>query len=74
MKIINKTYGTADFEPKFMICILRWIQRFIDQFFTLIFMREGTFIPLYFLDWILSAEILFNLLKHFGGENLHPSG
>ena len=25
---------------------------------TLIGMREGTFIPLYFLDWILSAEFL----------------
>ena len=25
---------------------------------TLIDMREGTFIPLYFLDWILSAEFL----------------
>ena len=74
MKRTNKKYETADFEPKFMICILRWIQRFIDHFLTLIGMREGTLITLYFLDWILSAEILFNLLKHFGGENLHPSG
>ena len=30
----------------------------------------GTFIPLYFLDWILSAaEFSFTLSKNFGGEN-----
>ena len=74
MKRKNKKYETADFEPKFMICILRWIQRFIDHFLTLISMREGTFIPLYFLDWILSVEVLFKLFKHFTGENLHQSG
>ena len=24
------TYVTADFEPKIMICILQWIQKFIE--------------------------------------------
>ena len=32
---------------------------------TLIGMREGTFIPLCFLDWILSAEFLSKLSKLF---------
>ena len=41
---------------------------------SLIGMREGTFIPLYFLDWILSAEILPKLSKLFGGENLRQTG
>ena len=27
------TYVPADFEPKSMICILRWIQIFIEPFF-----------------------------------------
>ena len=30
---------------------------------TLIGMREGTFIPLYFLDWILSGEFLSKISK-----------
>ena len=36
---------------------------------TLIGMREGTFIPLYFLDWIFSAEFLSKLSKLLGGKN-----
>ena len=31
-------------------------------------MRKGTFILLYFLDWILFAEFLSKLTKLLGGE------
>ena len=34
----------------------------------------GTFIPMYFLDWIFSAELLSKLSKLFGGKNWHTSG
>ena len=40
-----------------------------DKALTLIGMREGTFIPLSFLDLTLSAEFLSKISKKFGGEN-----
>ena len=43
-----------------------------DKALTLIGMREGTFIPLSFLDLTLSASWIF--IKNFGGENWHQSG
>ena len=39
---------------------------------TLIGMREGTFIPLYFLDWILSAEYFWRWKWTSIGLIWHP--
>ena len=58
------------FDPRGLVSIENNTQTmglltFLGFALTLIGMRQGRFTPLYFLDWILSAEFLSKISKHF---------
>ena len=53
--------GTAEFHKKILNVFGPFHNSNLGLSLTLIGMRKDTFIPLYFLDWILLAEFLSKL-------------